>query len=78
MRMITMLGSTAGISIAIAAYSIDGYIGVFLTTFSIACLSGFVMTFVRSRPRTDVSHRHDRLEEIETDTALTSIPVGEG
>ncbi len=78
MRMTTMLGSTAGISIAIAAYSINGYMAVFLTTFTIACLSVFVMTFVRSRPRADASHRQELFEEIETDTALTSIPVGEG
>ena len=78
MRMITMLGSTAGISVALAAYSIDGYMGVFLTTFTLACLSVVVMTFVRSRPRSGTLTRHEVIEELETDTALTTVPLGEG
>ena len=78
MRMVTMLGSTAGISIAVAAYSIGGYMAVFGTTLLLACLSVVVMTFVRSRPRTDATHPHASIEELELDTALTTVPLGEG
>lgn len=84
LRMTALLGSTAGISIELAAASIGGFPTVFWTTLVLALLSTLVMTRVVSRPRTATSSEERSVEErailaeMETEAGLTTLPAFEG
>jgi MFS family permease len=85
MRMIALLGSTAGISLEVTMWNIGGFSAVFTMTLIAALLATVAMTFVMPRSRLNSltpderrQEEHDRLEEIETDTALTVLPAFEG
>lgn len=81
MRMMTLLGSTAGVSVEIATYAIGGYRAVFGVTFALAATSTVVMAFVRSRGRVGGSPQelaerdHTVLAEMETEAGLTTLPA---
>ena len=84
LRMTALLGSTAGISVELAAYSIGGFRSVFVLTFVLALLSTAVMTQVMSRGRPDgtaaelADRDHAVLAEMETEAGLTTLPAFEG
>ncbi len=84
MRMIGLLGSTAGISTELAAYSIGGFRAVFIMTLILAVAGTLVMTRVVSRGRphgtAEELHARDRevLAEMETEAGLTTLPAFEG
>ena len=85
MRMIALLGSTAGISIEVVAYSLGGFRAVFLTSFACAALATVAMSMVISRRLPSVTSAEERerqerelIDEMETDTALTTLPAFEG
>lgn len=81
MRMMTLLGSTAGVSVEIASYAIGGYRAVYGTTFVLALCSLFVMSFVRSRGRVGATPEqlaerdHEVLAEMEIEAGLTTLPA---
>lgn len=85
MRMIALLGSTAGISIELTAYALGGFPAVYVTTLVFALLATMVMTRVIPRaqdptasPDERRAHQREILAEVETDTALTTLPAFEG
>lgn len=84
LRMTALLGSTAGISVELAAYSIGGYRSVFMLTFGLALASTLVMSRVvsRGRPSGTPEQLADRdeavLAEMRTEAGLTTLPAFEG
>ena len=84
LRMTALLGSTAGISVELAAYSIGGFRAVFLTTLTLALASTAVMSRVVSRgrptgtPEELEARDHAVLAEMETEAGLTTLPAFEG
>ena len=85
MRMIALLGSTAGISLEVTMWNIGGFSAVFTMTLIAALLATVAMTFVMPRSRLNSltpderrQEERERLEEMETDTALTTLPAFEG
>lgn len=83
LRMTALLGSTAGISVELAATSIGGFPAVFATTLVLALGSTVVMTGVVGRGRTgtpeELAARDSAVRaEMETEAALTTLPAFEG
>lgn len=84
LRMTALLGSTAGISVELAAYSIGGFRTVFVVTLLLALASTAVMTRVVSRGRPSATpgglaeRDHAVLAEMETEAGLTTLPAFEG
>lgn len=84
LRMTALLGSTAGISIELAASEIGGFPAVFWVTLVLALASTAVMTQVVSRGRPSGTAEElverDRIvrEEMETEAGLTTLPAFEG
>jgi len=84
LRMIALLGSTMGISIALAASVIGGFRGIYITTFVLAVLSTLAMTKVVSHKRLSGTPEERKaqeralLAEMETEAGLTTLPAFEG
>ena len=84
LRMIALLGSTMGISIAIAATAIGGFRAIYLTTLGLALLATSTMTRVVSHRRLTgtAEQRKDQeraiIADMETEAALTTLPAFEG
>jgi len=84
LRMIALLGSTMGISIALAASVIGGFRAIYITTFVLALLATATMTRVVSHKRltgTPVERKAQEqalLAEMETEAGLTALPAFEG
>lgn len=79
MRMTSQLGGAAGISLAVTAKALGGFGAVYSSELLLALAAVVAMTFVVSqiRPRTG-AERAAAEERIETETALTTVPVLEG
>ena len=84
LRMIALLGSTMGISIALAASVIGGFRAIYITTFVLALLATATMTRVVSHKRltgTPVERKAQEqalIAEMETEAGLTALPAFEG
>lgn len=84
LRMIALLGSTMGISIALAASVIGGFRGIYITTFVLAVLATLTMTRVVSHKRLSGTPEERKaqeralLAEMETEAGLTTLPAFEG
>lgn len=84
LRMIALLGSTMGISIALAAKVIGGFRGIYITTFALAVMATLAMTRVVSHeritgtPEERRAQERARLAEMETEAGLTTLPAFEG
>jgi MFS family permease len=84
LRMIALLGSTMGISIALAASVIGGFRGIYITTFVLAVLATLTMTRVVSHkritgtPEERRSQERELLAEMQTEAGLTTLPAFEG
>jgi hypothetical protein len=82
--MIALLGSTMGISIALAASVIGGFRGIYITTFVLAVLATLTMTRVVSHkritgtPEERRSQERELLAEMQTEAGLTTLPAFEG
>ena len=84
LRMIALLGSTMGISIALAATAIGGFRAIYLTTLGLALLATVTMTRVVSHRRLTGTPEERRAQEralitdMETEAGLTTLPAFEG
>lgn len=84
LRMIALLGSTMGISIALAASAIGGFRAIYVTTFVLAMLATITMTRVVSHkrltgtPEERKAQERALLAEMETEAGLTTLPAFEG
>lgn len=84
LRMIALLGSTMGISIALAASVIGGFRGIYITTFVLAVLATLTMTRVVSHKRLSGTPEERKAQEraliaeMETEAGLTTLPAFEG
>lgn len=84
LRMIALLGSTMGISIALAASVIGGFRAIYITTFILAVLATATMTRVVSHQRfigtADERRAQEQklLSDMETEAGLTTLPAFEG
>lgn len=84
MRMIALLGSTMGISVALAASTIGGFRAIYLTTLCLALLATATMTRVVSHkklsgtPEERKAQERTLIEEMETEAGLTTLPAFEG
>ncbi len=79
MRMCAQLGSAAGISMAVTARALGGFNATFTAALVVALAAVAVMTRVVSRPRVGLPPAEAlRMESIETDNALTTLPAFEG
>jgi MFS family permease len=84
LRMIALLGSTMGISIALAASVIGGFRAIYVTTFVLAMLATLTMTRVVSHkrltgtPEERKAQERALLAEMETEAGLTTLPAFEG
>ena len=84
LRMIALLGSTMGISIALAASAIGGFRAIYFTTFALALLSTATMTRVVSHkrftgtPEERKAQERQLIKEMETEAGLTTLPAFEG
>jgi len=79
-RMTALLGSTAGVSLELAAASIGGFPAVCWMGFILAIASTILMTLVRSRPRPIgtpeevAAGEHAIISDMETEIGLTVLP----
>ena len=84
LRMIALLGSTMGISIALATSAIGGFRAIYFTTFALALLSTATMTRVVSHkrftgtPEERKTQERELIKEMETEAGLTALPAFEG
>lgn len=84
MRMIALLGSTMGISVALAASTIGGFRAIYLTTLCLALLATATMTRVVSHkkltgtPEERKAQEQTLIKEMETEAGLTTLPAFEG
>jgi hypothetical protein len=84
LRMIALLGSTMGISIALAASVIGGFRAIYITTFALALLSTATMTRVVSHkrfagtPEERKAQERELMKDMETEAGLTTLPAFEG
>ena len=84
MRMIALLGSTMGISVALAASTIGGFRAIYLTTLCLALLATATMTRVVSHKKltgtTEERKAQEQtlIKEMETEAGLTTLPAFEG
>jgi MFS family permease len=84
LRMIALLGSTMGISIALAASVVGGFRAIYLTTFALALLSTATMTRVVSHkritgtPEERKAQERALLNDMEIEAGLTTLPAFEG
>jgi MFS family permease len=84
LRMIALLGSTMGISIALAASVVGGFRAIYLTTFALALISTATMTRVVSHKRITGSPEERKAQErallndMEIEAGLTTLPAFEG
>ena len=82
--MIALLGSTMGISIALAASVIGGFRAIYITTLCLALIATATMTRVVSHKRLtgtpEERHAEERalLNQMETEAGLTTLPAFEG
>jgi len=84
LRMIALLGSTMGISIALAASVVGGFRAIYITTFVLALMATATMTRVISHKRLTGTPEERREQErmliadMETEAGLTTLPAFEG
>ena len=84
MRMIALLGSTMGISVALAASTIGGFRAIYVTTLGLALLATATMTRVVSHkkltgtPEERKAQEQTLIKEMETEAGLTTLPAFEG
>jgi len=84
LRMIALLGSTMGISIALAAAVFGGFRAIYITTFVLALMATATMTRVISHKRLTGTPEERKEQErkliadMETEAALTTLPAFEG
>ena len=84
LRMIALLGSTMGISIALAASVVGGFRAIYITTFVLALMATATMTRVISHKRLtgtpDERKEQERklIADMETEAGLTTLPAFEG
>lgn len=84
LRMIALLGSTMGISIALAASVVGGFRAIYVTTFVLALMATATMTRVISHERLTGTPEERKVQErkliadMETEAGLTTLPAFEG
>lgn len=79
LRMSTQLGGAAGISVAVTARSLSGAGAFYLVGIGVSLAAVVASFFVVSQRRaTSEAERATAEEEIETETALTTLPAFEG
>ena len=84
LRMIALLGSTMGISIALAASVVGGFRAIYITTFVLALMATATMTRVISHKRLTGTPEERKEQErkliadMETEAGLTTLPAFEG
>lgn len=84
LRMIALLGSTMGISIALAASVVGGFRAIYITTFVLALMATATMTRVVSHKRLTGTPEERKEQErkliadMETEAGLTTLPAFEG
>jgi len=84
LRMIALLGSTMGISIALAASVVGGFRAIYITTFVLALMATATMTRVISHKRLTGTLEERKEQErkliahMETQAGLTTLPAFEG
>ncbi len=84
LRMIALLGSTMGISIALAASVVGGFRAIYITTFVLALMATATMTRVISHKRITGTPEERKEQErkliadMETEAGLTTLPAFEG
>ncbi len=84
LRMIALLGSTMGISIALAASVVGGFRAIYITTFVLALMATATMTRVISHKRLTGTPEERKEQErkliadMETEAGLTTLPAFKG
>lgn len=84
LRMIALLGSTMGISIALAASVVGGFRAIYITTFVLALMATATMARVISHKRITGTPEERKEQErrliadMETEAGLTTLPAFEG